>query len=212
MRAGLRLSGVPITLAFVAALAGCASPPMEHFYTVSSENAVPDTGAQAQRIVVSPVVIPALIDRPQLVVRTNGHEITVLENHRWAEPLSIDLARTLVNDLRRLRPGIGIVAADAPGTQASGLLLDVTITELVSGPGATTSLEASWMLHDRPRNCVEEGSFEATIPTQAGYGAIPTAYADAMSRLADAIARTIPEGNGQQCQISAGSRPSWAGD
>jgi hypothetical protein len=48
------------------------------------------------------------------------------------------------------------------------------------------------VLRDRHRDCVKAGNLESSIPTQAGYGAIPVAYADAMSRLADAIAQTIP--------------------
>jgi uncharacterized protein len=182
--------------ALAAALAACASPPAEHFYTVSDLTAASDPSAEALRIAVSPIVVPALIDRPQLVVRTSGHEIAVLENHRWAEPLSVDLTRALITDLQRLRPGVDIVAAGAPQSQAEQIL-DVQITELLSGPGPGTSLQASWDLHDRARNCAGEGSFSAVIRTQAGYGAIPAAYAEAMSRLAEAIAKTISEG--QSC-------------
>ena len=191
---GGRARGTLGALALTAALAACASRPTEHFYTVSAESSVPDPGAAAQRIVVSPIVIPALIDRPQLVVRTGGHEIAVLENHRWAESLSVDLTRALVNDLRQLRPESDIVAADAPPSQASEQILDVVITELLSGPGPSTSLRASWELHDRARDCVNQESFKAAVLTQAGYGAIPAAYAEAMSRLAEAIAKTTPEG------------------
>jgi uncharacterized protein len=189
-----RTRGTLVALAFAAALAACASRPAEHFYTVSAESSVPEPSAAAQRIVVSPIVIPALIDRPQLVVRTGGHEIVVLENHRWAESLSLDLTRALVNDLRQLRPESDIVAAGAPPSQASQQILDVVITELLSGPGPSTLVEASWELHDRARDCVNQESFRAAIPTPAGYEAIPAAYAEAISRLAGAIAKTTPEG------------------
>ena len=182
-----------VALAFAAALAACASRPAEHFYTVSAESSVPDPGAAAQRIVVSAIVIPTLIDRPQLVVRTGGHEIAVLENHRWAESLSVDLTRALVNDLRQLHPDSDIVAAGAPQSQGSEKILDVVIIELLSGPGPSTSLRASWELHDRARDCVNQESFRAAILTPAGYEAIPAAYAEAMSRLAGAIAKTAPE-------------------
>jgi uncharacterized lipoprotein YmbA len=199
-----KFSRVPVALVFVAALWGCASRPVEHFYTVSSENVAPATGTPAQRIVVSPIAIPALIDRPQLVVRTSGHEVAVLENHRWAEPLAVDLARALVNDLHRVRPGLDIMVGNASRTRAEQNL-EVTITELVSGPGSRTSFEASWVLHDPQGNCVNEGHLEAAIPTQPGYGAVSTAYADAMSRLADAIARTIPEDGSQRWPVCANS-------
>jgi uncharacterized lipoprotein YmbA len=188
-----RTRGTLVALAFSAALAACASRPAEHFYTVSAESSVRDPGAAAQRIVVSPIVIPALIDRPQLVVRTGGHEITVLENYRWAESLSADLTRALITDLRQRRSGSDIVSAGATQSQGSESILDVAITELLSGPGSSTSLEASWELHDRTRDCAIQESFRATIPTPAGYGAVPAAYAEAISRLAEAIAKTTPE-------------------
>ena len=186
-----RLVSVVALVALAATLSGCASPPAEHFYTVSVQGAASDPVAGARRIAVSPIVIPALIDRPQLVLRGSGHEIVVLENHRWAEPLSVDLTRALVSDLRRLRPTLDIVAAEAPGDPEWNQILDVAITELTSGPGPDTSLQASWDLHDRARKCSDEGSFGALIPTQAGHSAIPVAYAEAMSRLAEAIAKTI---------------------
>ena len=187
-----QLSKALIAPALIAALSACAARPEAHFYSVSSTSAAPGSGAQPPRILVSPVVIPPMIDRPQMVVQTTGHEIEVLENHRWAEPLSVDLGRALVDDLRRARPQLDVVTADAPRTQAPTFFLDIAIAQLLTGP-SSTSLQASWVLHDRQRNCVYGGHLEAAIPTQAGYGAIAAAYADAMARLADAIARTIPE-------------------
>jgi hypothetical protein len=193
MIAADRARGPLAALALVVAVAGCASRPSEHFYIVSGESAATDPGAGVQRIVVAPLVIPELIDRPQLVMRTNGHESAVLENHRWAEPLSVDLKRGLVSDLRRLRPTLDVVAAEASQARESDRILDVTIAELISATGTGTSLQASWHLRDRARNCDDQGSLGALIPTQAGYGAIPTAYAEAMSRLAEAIAKTIQD-------------------
>jgi uncharacterized lipoprotein YmbA len=176
---------VIVALAVGAALAGCASRPQEHFYTVSTADHGSGEGAESQRIKLSPIVIPALIDRPQLVVRTDRHEVVVLENHRWAEPLSADLTRALGEDLRRSLPALG------PTKPA---ILDVEITDLISGPGPSTSLQASWVLHDRSRTCMRSGALAAQVPTQAGDDAIAGAYADAMSRLARAIAQTIPDG------------------
>jgi uncharacterized lipoprotein YmbA len=193
MRSRKHFAQAIVALAVGAALAGCASRPQEHFYTVSTADRGSGEGAELQRITLSPVVIPVLIDRPQLVVRTDGHEVAVLENHRWAEPLSVDLTRALSDDLRRARPGLYIVQSDAARSQQAPWILDVAIAELISGPGAGTSLRASWVVRARSGTCASAGTLVADVPTQAGDGAIPIAYAGAMSRLADAIARTIPE-------------------
>ena len=193
MTARRPLAQVLASVALTAAVAGCASRPAEHFYTVSGEDGAPDPAPGAQRIVVTPIAIPALIDRPQLVVRTGAHEIAVLENHRWAVNLPADLTRALANDLRRVRPELDIEPGNAPQAPDSARILDVTIAELATGPGPGTSVQASWDLRDPAGSCVNQGTFEAAIPTRAGHDAIPAAYAEAMARLADAIGRTIPD-------------------
>jgi len=195
MRSPKHFPQVIVALAVGAALAGCASRPQEHFYTVSSADHRSGEGAELQRIALPPIVIPALIDRPQLVVRTHGHEVVVLENHRWAEPLSVDLTRALGNDLRRTLPGLQIAGADTPRSKATLPILEVVITDLISGPGPSTSLQASWVLHDRSGTCTRSGALAAEVPMPAGDAAVPGAYADAMSRLAKAIAETISSGS-----------------
>jgi uncharacterized protein len=194
MRSPKHFPQIIVALAVGAALAGCASRPREHFYTVSTADHRSAESAELQRIALSPIVIPALIDRPQLVVRTDGHEVVVLENHRWAEPLSADLTRALGDDLRRTLPALQNAEANAPNGRTKPAILDVQITDLISGPGPSTSLQASWVLHDRARTCMRSGALAVQVPTPAGDAAIAGAYADAMSRLARAIAQTIPDG------------------
>ena len=186
---------VIVALAVGAALAGCASRPQEHFYTVSTADHGSGEGGEPQRIKLSPIVLPALIDRPQLVVRTDRHEVVVLENHRWAEPLSADLTRALGDDLRRSLPALQIAEANVASGRTKPAILDVEITDLISGPGLSTSLRASWVLRDRSGSCTKSGALAAEVPMPAGDAAIPGAYADAMSRLAKAIAETIPSGS-----------------
>ena len=180
-------------------LSGCASSPIEHFYTVSSVRAQPDAKGESNAsgiagvalIAVMPVTLPALIDRPQLVVRTSPHEIGILENHRWAEPLAADLTRALVANLRRSGGGLDFVAASSAQSQKAEQVLEVDITELLTGPGPVTSLQASWVLRDRSRTAVKQGKVAREVPTNGGDPAIAGAYADAMGVLAQAIAQAV---------------------
>ena len=175
-------------------LTGCATSAVEHFYTVSAPGGARATAEdQAPRVAVAPVAIPAMIDRPQLVQRTSSHEVSVLENHRWAEPLSTDLTRALVDELRRSTTGVEIIERGAPQARGASAVLEVTIAELVTGPDSTTALRASWQLRDRERACVMAAHIDVQIPTQAGYDAIPAAYAVAMTRLAEPVAHTIEQ-------------------
>jgi len=59
--------------------------------------------------------------------------------------------------------------------------------------GDQLAISATDALHDRARDCVNQEGFRAAILTPTGYGAIPAAYGEAMSRPAEAIAETTPE-------------------
>jgi uncharacterized lipoprotein YmbA len=185
----------PLACALI--LVGCASSPIEHFYTVSNAEAkpgqVPSSGeiAAARLIAVPALTIPALIDRPQLVVRTSAHEVGILENHRWAEPLAADLTRALIASLQHSGAGLDFESAEATQAQKAERVLEVDITELLNGPGPVTSLRASWVLHDRSGTTVRQGDFAVKIPTQGGSQAIADGYADAIAQLAEAIVREV---------------------
>jgi len=58
-------------------LGGCSSSPKASFYTLSADAALQHTGAAVPiHIVVSPVTVPDLVDRPQIVTRrTTGNEV-----------------------------------------------------------------------------------------------------------------------------------------
>jgi len=183
-------------LAFAAIIGGCASHPVEHFYTVSDLNLQAGADATPARangrtVVVAEASLPELINRPQMVMRASGHEISILENHRWAEPLASDLTRALIAALRQADAGADFVSSEGPRAQDGAQVLEVEIGELVSGPGPEVSLQASWVLRDRSRASVGQGQLTTKIPCAAGPEAVVAAYAQAMRALADAIAASL---------------------
>ncbi|HTT12185.1 MAG TPA: PqiC family protein [Burkholderiaceae bacterium] len=205
MNAFVRLLKLAGALYAAAVLAGCAARSVEHFYTVSGPLSV-STGADAPRIVVSPLAIPPMIDRPQFVVRASAHELSVLENHRWAEPLSLDLTHALVEELRKSPGGFEFAERDAVRPRTTPLELEVTISELVAGPGPSAPLRAFWVLRNRQKTCAISGRFGTEVPVQPGYAGIPPAYALAMSRLAEAITEGISHSTscGESARANAG--------
>jgi uncharacterized lipoprotein YmbA len=53
-------------------------------------------------VAVAPVTLPEFVDRPQLVLSTDGSRVHVLEMHRWAEPLKSAIPRLLADNLSRI--------------------------------------------------------------------------------------------------------------
>ncbi|MGH8734575.1 MAG: PqiC family protein, partial [Burkholderiales bacterium] len=88
----------------VAVLASCGSPPKDRFYTLSAAGVAANVTAAEARdpIVVGPVTLPEVVDRPQLVVRIGANEVAILEQHRWAEPLKSEIPRLIARTLSQL--------------------------------------------------------------------------------------------------------------
>ena len=93
-----RFVNILISCAIVTSIAGCASSPTR-FYTLSP-TAAPAVMPQANYSVsVGPVSVPAVVDRPQIVVRTGPNKVFMSEFDRWASPLKEDIARIIVENL-----------------------------------------------------------------------------------------------------------------
>jgi uncharacterized lipoprotein YmbA len=50
-------------------------------------------------IAVGPIRLPQLLDRPQIVTRTNPNKIRMVEFSQWSEPLRVNFARVLAENL-----------------------------------------------------------------------------------------------------------------
>jgi uncharacterized lipoprotein YmbA len=82
-------AALAISTAAALALAGCASTPPEHFYSLSNGMGVAqkaDTPAAGYYIEVPAVTVPQQVARNQMVVTTGAGSIDLLEYDRWASP------------------------------------------------------------------------------------------------------------------------------
>jgi uncharacterized lipoprotein YmbA len=90
--------------AVVVLLFGCATTTPSKFYTlhaltseVAGERSV--SVKDAVGVGIGPLSLPALLDRPQIVIRTSSHELRFAEFDRWAEPLDQNLYRVLTENM-----------------------------------------------------------------------------------------------------------------
>jgi uncharacterized lipoprotein YmbA len=103
----------------LALLAACGSTPTERFYTLH-ETAARDGAALPSldyTVVVGPVSIPDIVDRPQFVLRMSGSEVRIAEQVRWAEPLKQGIARTVAGNIAKALNNARVV----PQTQSAGV-------------------------------------------------------------------------------------------
>jgi len=177
----------------LAGLAGCASSPPARFYTlearaVATPVAAPAAGKADYGVVVGPVNIPDLVDRPQMVLRVDASRVTIAEQARWAEPLKIAIARALAGNLGLLLDGARVATyPQASGSSADyQIFIDVQTFDAVLG-GAST-IELIWTVKAGNGQAEKAGR---SVSHEAAHGGDHAALVAAHEKALAAISREI---------------------
>ncbi|MFH0351268.1 MAG: membrane integrity-associated transporter subunit PqiC [Chromatiales bacterium] len=178
----------------VAVLAGCGSPPKERFYTLSAAGVAANVTAAEARdpVVVGPVTLPEVVDRPQLVVRVGANEVAILEQHRWAEPLKSEIPRLIARTLSQLLGTSRVSAYPESTSQEAHLRVAVDILRFEAAPGIEVSVEALWSVRRLPDGKPITGRSVVREPIAGeGYDAVVAAYGRALATLSRDIAQAV---------------------
>lgn len=175
------------------ALAACGSSPKTHFYTLTS-GAVPAEAAPSATqygVAVGPVTLPDMVDRPQLVVRVAANQVTLLDQHRWAEPLKSEIPRVIAGNLAQLL-GITRVSAYPQSGGDAEYRVRVDIQRFESAPGESVTLETLWSVQRAAGGETRRGRSLVRMPADgAGYDAVAAAHGRALGRLSEELAEVI---------------------
>src|SRR5687767_6523424 len=125
-------------VALIALLCGCGTSPSVRYFTLESE--MPPASASvssAYSVVVGPVTVPELVDRPHLVLRSSPSRVEIAEYARWAAPLKSEIARVIADHLARELPGANIyTSAQRPAaTPDYRVMIDVQRFDMAPGEG-----------------------------------------------------------------------------
>lgn len=181
-----------VALLTLLAAAGCFSrpvPPRSYVLAPASAPApAPPAAGRGPTVGVGPVVIPAYLDRPAIVVRAAGDEVRLSEEHRWAESLKDGVARVVAENLSVMIPTEAVVVF--PWRTPWTLQYRVTLEILrFDGPlGGATVLNARWRLLD---GTGKELVLKAVNISEAASDATHAAMVSAQSRLLARISRDI---------------------
>jgi hypothetical protein len=103
------------------------------------------------------VTIPEYLDRADILVRSNGNELTPLPEARWAEDLSITTSRVMAADLAAALPGADIVAWPTRVERAINFRIAVDLTKFESDADGTVEIEGRWTLLDSRSDATRAG-------------------------------------------------------
>ena len=96
-----KISAVKIfALCAFATLSACASSPDSRLYLMKSANGpvISQTSSNVS-VQVGPIVMPEYLKRPEIVYRSNAHDINVNEYDRWAESLERNMTSVITSNL-----------------------------------------------------------------------------------------------------------------
>ncbi|RXV64439.1 membrane integrity-associated transporter subunit PqiC [Burkholderia stabilis] len=174
-------------------LGGCGSSPTARFYTLSPDATLTGDGAAAPvHVVVSPVTVPEVVDRPQIVTRAAGSRVDIDEFARWAEPLKTDIARVIAADLGMLLGSAQVNVFDSGVGATPAWRVRVDVMRFDSMPGDSVTIDAQWAIRAPGKPDVVMGRSVAHEPVQGqGYDALVTAHDRALGSVSRDIASFI---------------------
>jgi uncharacterized protein len=154
-----RLLGLTVSLS----LAGCAVSDPTQYYTLAQAGAPTAertaTASTAEggvgqttnvSIGVGPIIVPAYLDRRQIVTRTGTDQVELSAFHRWAEPLEDGMARILADEIAARVPTERVVTFPWRGVAARAIQYQVVITvvRFDGQQGGDVTLDTRWRILD----------------------------------------------------------------
>jgi uncharacterized lipoprotein YmbA len=174
-------------------LYGCGSSPPARFYTLDAPAATAAASASASySVVVGPVTVPDIVDRPQLVVRTGAHQVEIAELARWAEPLRDAIPRVVAAGMQKRLANARVTASTPTLAAAADYRVAIAFDRIEAAPGDSVNVEAVWTIAMKDQT--RTGRTIARESCGRDYGDIAAAYSRALDRLSAEIAEALNAG------------------
>ena len=181
----------------VALLGACGSSPTATFYTLKPDAALaPLAPAMPVHVVVAPVTIPDVLDRPQIVTRVGNNQVALDEFARWGEPLKGDIARAIAGNLATLLGSQRVSVFDTGVDAAHTWRVRVDVMRFDAVPGDAVTIEAQWAVLPPGKAAPVGGTSLVRQPMDGnGYDALVSAGDRALGAVSSEIAAAIQAGS-----------------
>lgn len=142
-------------IVFMLVLGGCLgggsqTPPTRFFvlnslYTTENETK-PVTDLKEAIVVIGPITLTQVLDRPQIIIRQSDNEIRVSDLDRWAEPLHENLTRVVVDNLAILLSSGRVIRFPLSSSIPFEYQVLMEVTRFDGKPGDEVTLRARWAI------------------------------------------------------------------
>lgn len=188
----LRLKFMAVAAAL--GLSACSSTPT-HYYTLIApmSSAPPPVASPAPfQFEMLPVLMAVQVDQPPLVVRQGDGSLAILDAERWGSPLGDEFHDALTPQLERRFGGRDMAGLPKDPSQPV-LSLRADVRRFESVPGQYALIDVVWTLGLRNNDAKRQSLTCSSIirePAGLGMENLVLAHQQAVSRLADSIAKT----------------------
>jgi hypothetical protein len=172
-------------------LAGCASTPPSRFYTLSAVTETAPTASEIS-VAVGPVSVPAVVDRPEIVVTIGANQVKLDEFNRWASPLQDHISRVVAENLVAMLGTPRVTQFPQNANADADYRVAIEVQRFDSTPGEAALLDAVWTV--RRAKDAQTKTARTTIREQTrekDYDALAAAHSRAVARLSQDIADMI---------------------
>ena len=137
-------------------LAGCATTPPPTFYQLSETASTQLSGLERGLAVgVGPINVAPYLDRPQIVIRGEGHKLELSEFNRWVEPLTDSISRVIIIHLSNELQSTRVFKVPRRNkTIPLEFRVEIDIARFDGELGGDALLAARWTLYGRQNNAL----------------------------------------------------------
>jgi uncharacterized lipoprotein YmbA len=187
-------------MALMLVLSGCLgsgsqTPPTRFFvlnslYTTENETQ-PVTDLKEVIVVIGPITLTQVLDRPQIIIRHSDNEIRVADLDRWAEPLRENLTRVVLDNLAVLLSSGSIIRFPPAVSIPVAYQIIIEVSRFDGNPKDGVVLRARWaILGDNGDTVLLDQQSVLNEPTK---GDTIAEMVSAQSRLVAKLSRDIAE-------------------
>jgi uncharacterized protein len=186
----MRRAAFAFLCTLLALAVGCSSPPVKYYTLSAVVPPVPTTSKIA--IVVGPVAVPSVVDRPQIVVTTGANQVTVDDYNRWASSLQDNLERAVAENLVAMLGTPRVTLFQSSLGADAEYRVQIEVRNFESAPGKYASIDAVWTVRRLKDRKTETG--RTTVREQVegeGFEALAAGHSRGIAKMSREIADTV---------------------
>lgn len=165
--------------------------PVRHLLEATIPARTPTKAAPA--IAIARPSLPPYLERSELITRSGGGKLEILENDLWAEPLDSAISRVVADNLRRLTGSTNIQPTANFITRDYTHLVEIRIERFDPTPEGALTLECTWKLQPVQGGDTPPKFYQTSVPLAetADSSDRITAMNEALARLSRVIASRL---------------------